>query len=130
MGAGGEGRLCYRPMPALSAEADPVMRILHEVRAIPPGCVRSYGAVGRRAGLPRGARQVARALAMNDDPQLPWHRVLRADGRIAFPAGSKGAREQARRLRAEGIEVRDGRVRMRAAGEGDLDAALWGPGAG
>jgi methylated-DNA-protein-cysteine methyltransferase related protein len=41
---------------------------------------------------------------------LPWHRVVGAGGRIVFPPASREYQEQARRLRAEGIPVRDGRV--------------------
>mgnify|MGYP000848079127 CR=1 FL=1 len=101
-------------------------RILEVVRAIPPGQVAAYGEVARRAGLPGRARLAARVLAANEDPQLPWHRVLRADGRIAFPPGSHGFEEQGRRLRAEGCQVHGGRVRP-AAPAADLDQALWGP---
>jgi len=36
---------------------------------------------------------------------LPWHRVLAAGGRIAFPTGSRAYLEQRRRLRAEGLSV-------------------------
>lgn len=107
----------------MPANAD-VERILAAIRAIPRGCVAGYGHVARRAGLPGRARLVARVLGRNDDPGLPWHRVLRSDGRIAFPPGSEGWRDQARRLRDEGVEVVDGRVRMPAD---TLDAALWGP---
>lgn len=100
--------------------------ILGVVRSIPRGAVLGYGEVARRAGLPRHARLVAKVLAANSDPDLPWHRVLRSDGRIALPAGSAAAREQARRLRAEGVELVAGRVRrMQAAA--DLDSALWSP---
>ena len=67
-------------------------------------------------------------LAGNDDPTLPWHRVLRADGRIAFPPGSAGFNEQCRRLRAEGVVVAQGRVKRPSRAQ-DLDAAVWGPGA-
>ena len=102
-------------------------RILAAIRAIPRGEVAGYGHVARRAGLPGRARMVARVLAGNEDPALPWHRVLRSDGRIAFPPGSQGFREQARRLRAEGVLVEKGRVRMAVADDGDLDAALWRP---
>ena len=102
-------------------------RILATIRAIPHGEVAGYGHVARRAGLPGRARLVARVLAGNEDAALPWHRVLRSDGRIAFPPGSKGFREQARRLRAEGVPVDKGRVRMPAADADDLDAALWRP---
>jgi len=108
-------------MPDLSA-AD---RILAAIRAIPRGQVAGYGHVARRAGLPGRARLVARILSENSDARLPWHRVLRSDGRIAFPEGSKGFREQSRRLLAEGVPVERGRVRMPAP-ERDLDAELWG----
>ncbi len=101
--------------------------ILAAVRAIPRGQVASYGEVARRAGLPGRARLAARILAGNDDPSLPWHRVLRADGRIAFPEDSAGYREQCRRLRAEGVRVERGRVRRVAAPREQLDAAVWGP---
>jgi methylated-DNA-protein-cysteine methyltransferase related protein len=116
-------------MSALSADATAALtrRILAAVHAIPVGQVASYSVVGRRVGLPRGARQVARVLSRNDDPSLPWHRVLRADGRIALPAGSAQFREQVRRLRAEGVAVVAGRVRMGQVADDDLDAVLWGP---
>ncbi len=105
--------------------------ILAVVRAIPRGQVAGYGEVARRAGLPGRARLVARILSTNADASLPWHRVLRSDGRIAMPPGSRGWREQSQRLRAEGVEVTDGRVRMpAAAADAGLDALLWGPGGG
>lgn len=100
-------------------------RILAAVRAIPRGQVAGYGEVARRAGLPGRARLAARVLSENTDPGLPWHRVLRADGRIAFPEGSRGFREQSQRLRSEGVDVRNGRVRMPTRAI-DIDAAVWG----
>lgn len=105
---------------------DAVQRILAAVRAIPVGEVAGYGEVARRAGLPGRARMVARLLAGSDEAGLPWHRVLRSDGRIAFPAGSPGFDEQARRLRAEGVEVRGGRAQGRPR-PATLDEMLWGP---
>jgi methylated-DNA-protein-cysteine methyltransferase-like protein len=107
--------------------ATPEQRILAAVRAIPPGEVAAYGEVARRAGLPGRARLAAKVLSGNTDPALPWHRVLRADGRIAFPAGSKGHREQARRLKAEGVRVDKGRVRIAATAGFDMDAEVWAP---
>jgi len=104
---------------------DAAERILAAVRAIPRGQVAGYGEVAKRAGLPGRARLAARVLSTNTDRTLPWHRVLRSDGRIAFPEGSEGFREQSRRLRGEGIDVRNGRVRM-ARRELDLDAEVWG----
>ena len=108
------------------AQTDPAARILDAVRAIARGEVAGYGEVARRAGLPGRARWVARLLAASDDPGLPWHRVLRSDGRIAFPAGSAAREEQEQRLRADGVDVVDGSVRMAAAGR-SLDAEVWGP---
>lgn len=109
---------------------DRQQRIIDAVRALPRGRVASYGQVAARAGLPGRARLVARVL--RDAPAalaLPWHRVLRSDGRIAFPPGSRGHAEQARRLRAEGVRVANGRVAAAGfAGAATLDAALWGPG--
>jgi methylated-DNA-protein-cysteine methyltransferase-like protein len=101
-------------------------RIRAAVRDITPGTVAGYGDVARRAGLPGRARLVARILSTNDDDTLPWHRVLRSDGRIAFPEGSDGFVEQCRRLRAEGVTIVNGRVRMPARKPFDIDAAIWG----
>ena len=109
-------------MPELSA----VERILAAIRAVPRGQVAGYGHIAQRAGLPGRARMVARVLSESTDAKLPWYRVLRSDGRIAFPEGSKGYREQSQRLRAEGVVVEKGRVRMPAR-ERDLDAELWRP---
>lgn len=97
------------------------------IAAIPRGRVASYGEVAARAGLPRRARLVGRVLGTTSaDRSLPWHRVLRADGRFAFPPGSRGFREQSRRLIDEGVEVLGGRVDLARFGwERDLDAALW-----
>ena len=106
--------------------APAIERILAAIRAVPRGEVAGYGHIARRAGLPGRARLVARVLAGNDDPELPWHRILRSDGRIAFPKDSPGYLEQSQRLRAEGVDVRDGRVRMPKPEE-TLDAVLWGP---
>lgn len=106
--------------------------IMRVIRSIPAGCVASYGEIAARAGLPRRARLVGHVLAETpaQGVHVPWHRVLRADGRIAFPRGSRGFREQARRLAAEGVLVVAGRVDIARFGwERNLDAALWAPAA-
>lgn len=108
----------------LDAASLAIERIIAAVRSIPRGQVAGYGEVARRAGLPGRARLAARVLSMNTDTTLPWHRVLRSDGRIAFPAGSKGFREQCERLCSEGVSVRSGRVRMPERVL-DLDAEVW-----
>lgn len=98
------------------------------IAAIPAGCVASYGEIARRAGLPGRARLVGRVLGEAGGGELPWQRVLRSDGRIAFPPGSRAFREQARRLASEGVLVRGGRVDLAAFGwDRDIDRLLWAP---
>jgi methylated-DNA-protein-cysteine methyltransferase-like protein len=75
--------------------------VLARVRAIPPGFVRTYGDVS--PGAPRFAGTVLHA---TDEPGLPWHRVVRADGSLA-----EGARQRAL-LEAEGVPFRADRVDM------------------
>ena len=102
-------------------------RIYAAIAAIPAGRVASYGQIAARAGLPGRARLVGSALRDTPDGmELPWFRVLHSNGTIALPRGSRGFREQSKRLRAEGVDVRDGRVPMHAFGlDHDLDRALW-----
>ena len=78
---------------------------------IPRGQVSTYGAVARAAGLPGRARLTGYALRMAPKGiDLPWHRVVGVGGRIAFPKSSLQHREQAKRLRAEGVVVKEGHV--------------------
>ena len=79
-------------------------RVLQRIRAVPPGFVRAYGDVS--PGAPRFAGSV---LAACDDPDVPWHRIVRADGSRA-----KG-RRQRDLLEAEGVPFRGDRVDMRLA---------------
>ena len=58
--------------------------MLERVREIPEGFVRTYGDVS--PGAPRFAGTV---LFEVDEPDLPWWRVVRADGSLA-----KGARQR------------------------------------
>ncbi len=115
-----------------SVHQDPLsadVAIARVIAQIPGGRVACYGEIAARAGLPGRARLVGRVLGEAPaELKLPWHRVLRADGRIAFPAGSRRFREQVRHLAGEGILIRNGRVDMAAFGwERDLDGLLWGP---
>jgi methylated-DNA-protein-cysteine methyltransferase-like protein len=104
------------------------LRVYQAIAAIPRGRVASYGAIAARAGLPGRARLVGKLLGETPEGMdLPWFRVLRASGHIALPPGSRGFREQCRLLRAEGIEVVNGRVPLSRFGlDADLDRALWG----
>lgn len=109
-----------------SAVVESIWRV---VATIPPGRVCTYGEIARLAGLPRGARQVGRALGKAPASLgLPWHRVIAAGGRIALPKGSAGYRTQVGKLRAEGIAVTNGRVRLpECQWTPDLDELIWGP---
>jgi methylated-DNA-protein-cysteine methyltransferase-like protein len=86
-------------------------RIIAAIKAIPAGSFASYGAVAAAAGLPNGARMVARVLHSSSRSQgLPWWRVVRADGSIALPRGG-GYEEQAALLSQEGVRLGpDGRL--------------------
>jgi methylated-DNA-protein-cysteine methyltransferase-like protein len=98
-----------RPVTALG---NPVIQAIWDVVGmIPRGKVSTYGAVARAAGLPGRARLTGFALKIAPiEMHLPWHRVVGAGGRIVFPKTSLHYREQARRLRAERVAVKDGRV--------------------
>jgi methylated-DNA-protein-cysteine methyltransferase related protein len=91
---------------------NPAMQAYWDVVAmIPSGKVTTYGEVARMAGFPGRARQAGAALRlMPPDMHLPWHRVVGAGGRIVFPKSSAHFREQARRLRSEGVVVTGGRA--------------------
>ena len=104
--------------------------ILAVIAAIPRGRVSTYGIVAERAGLPRRARLVGRVLArLPAGSRVPWHRVLAAGGRIAFPAGTVAHRRQRERLLEEGVAVLRGRVDIARYGwstpRDDLDRWLW-----
>lgn len=113
---------------ALAGEAA-AQAIRAVVARIPPGHVSSYGEIAARAGLPGRARLTGKVLGKTDDGvELPWFRVLRADGRIAFPPQSRAYREQRARLLEEGVRVERGRVDLARFGwERNLDHALWAP---
>jgi methylated-DNA-protein-cysteine methyltransferase-like protein len=66
--------------------------------------VRAYGDVS--PGAPRFAGSI---LSETHDPELPWFRVVRADGSLA-----KGERQRAL-LEAEGVPFRGSRVDMGVA---------------
>lgn len=76
------------------------------VSAVPAGEVVTYGEVAAEAGRPGAARAVGRIMATSDGA-LPWWRVVAADGRLV--PGHEA--EHRRRLRAEGVDVGDRRVR-------------------
>jgi methylated-DNA-protein-cysteine methyltransferase related protein len=94
-------------MPATGTFTADVLAVL---RSLQPGHVVTYGEVAAEAGHPGAARAVGNLL--RDLPDVPWWRVVAANGRVCPHAVG----EATRRLAAEGVEVRDARVvRPRAA---------------
>jgi alkylated DNA nucleotide flippase Atl1 len=94
--------VAQRPSTGSSEE-----RVVAAIRAIPEGFVRTYGDVS--PGAPRFAGHVLRTVHA---PDIPWWRVVRADGSLAA-----GDRQRAR-LEAEGVPFRPGataRVDLRVA---------------
>jgi methylated-DNA-protein-cysteine methyltransferase related protein len=83
----------------LSARA---ARIVERIRAIPEGYVRTYGDID-----PGAPRYVGNVLGQVHD--LPWHRVVRADGTLAQ------GRRQRDLLLAEGVPMRGDRVDLSEA---------------
>jgi methylated-DNA-protein-cysteine methyltransferase related protein len=77
-------------------------RVLELVTDVPEGFVRTYGDL--EPGAPRFAGSV---LAASHDGDVPWHRIVRADGSLA-----KGERQR-RLLEAEGVPFRGERVDLR-----------------
>jgi methylated-DNA-protein-cysteine methyltransferase-like protein len=78
-------------------------RIVGRVRDIPEGFVRTYGDID-----PDAPRNVGRVLATTDE-DLPWHRVVRADGSLAM------GRRQRELLDREGVPMRGNRVDLSQA---------------
>ena len=83
-----------------------IARVLEGLR---PGDVVTYGEIALEAGWPGRSRAVGRLLSESGGA-YPWWRVVNASGRLV--PGNEA--EQARRLRAEGVEVdlERGRVRL------------------
>lgn len=95
-------------------------RLIELIRRIPAGRVATYGQIAAMAGNPKAARQVARALhACSQKEDLPWHRVVNREGRIALKTYAGGA-EQQRLLENEGVQ-------FDPSGVIDLDVFLWRP---
>jgi methylated-DNA-protein-cysteine methyltransferase-like protein len=88
-------------------------KIWHTVQLIPLGKVASYGQIADLAGLPGRARLVGKSLGyVPKDMDVPWHRVLRSNGQIAFPTGSEQSQKQTGFLQQEDVAVFNNRVKL------------------
>jgi len=94
-------------------------RIYSVVRRIPRGRVATYGQVARLAGLPGHARQVGYALAaLTESNDVPWHRVLNAEGRVSPRKEPGWDAVQRQLLTREGVD-------FDAAGRASLERYQW-----
>ncbi|MDH3768409.1 MAG: MGMT family protein, partial [Gammaproteobacteria bacterium] len=70
--------------------------------------------------------------ALRDLPKqssVPWYRVIRAGGQIAFPADSDAFKRQRSQLEQEGVSLVNGRIDLGLYGwQRTLDELLWKPG--
>ena len=76
---------------------------------IPRGKVTTYSEIAKAIGRPKAFRQVGNACNANPDaPKVPCHRVVKSNGEIGGYA--KGKKAKVLLLKAEGIEVIDGKI--------------------
>ena len=92
----------------------PKSKLYSVLAQVPQGQVVSYGQLAALCGMPRAARWVGRSLSqLPEDTQLPWHRVVGANGLLSLPADSPSGAEQRRRLQQEGITVTATRINIK-----------------
>ena len=111
--------------------SDSYKKIWQQTAMIPEGMVASYGQIARQAGLPRrAARMIGRALgAAPVEMQLPWYRVVNAQGKISIPKGTRRGASQRDLLEAEGVEFKNDQIDMNVyRWDPTLDELVWGPG--
>lgn len=92
----------------------PTKRIYEAVKKVPKGTVATYQQIAEMAGNPRMMRAVGNALHHNPDPEhVPCYRIVNSQGKLSGAFAFGGPEEQANRLRADGIEVVDGKVDLK-----------------
>ena len=84
---------------------------------IPAGKVITYGQLASLAGLPGAARLAGTVLSgLPEKTELPWHRVINAQGKISLPVDSTAYKKQMQRLKAEGVQIKNGKISLRIYG--------------
>ena len=79
-------------------------RVYSAVAQVPYGRVATYGDIATIVGSPRVARHVGFALSALDKDDVPWHRIINAQGRISGKGDTIRATLQRQFLENEGIE--------------------------
>lgn len=82
------------------------VKVYEVVKRIPKGKVATYGQVALMVGNPRASRVVGYALHVNpSQSEIPCHRVVNREGRLAPAFAFGGLDEQRRLLISEGVAV-------------------------
>lgn len=94
-------------------------RIYTMVRRIPPGKVTTYGRVAELVGgcTPRMVGYAMAALKRGSAPEVPWQRVINAQGKISIHGDGIGNAMQRTLLEEEGVCF---------DGEGRVDFTIFG----
>ena len=96
---------------------NPTKRIYEAVKKIPKGSVAPYGQIAELAGNKGMARAVGNALHKNHDPDnIPCYRVVNSKGELSGAFAFGGANRQENLLKADGIEVVNGKVDLKVYG--------------
>jgi methylated-DNA-protein-cysteine methyltransferase-like protein len=82
------------------------------VRRVPRGRVATYGQIAALLDRPRAARAVGGAMR-GCPADIPWHRVVNAQGAISRRRRTGSMLTQRILLEQEGVQFRRGRVRLR-----------------
>ncbi len=84
---------------------------------VPRGKVITYGQLAALAGLPGAARLAGAVLSgLPENTELPWHRVINAQGKISLPADSAAYKKQRQRLHTEGVQMVNEKISLRIYG--------------
>ncbi len=79
------------------------------VRQIPAGRVSTYSAVAKALGNKRYARAVGKYMNKNPDADtMPCFKIVKSDGSLG--GFGLGINDKIRRLKKDGIEVKDGKI--------------------
>ena len=95
-------------------------RVFELVRQIPLGCVMTYGQIAEILGKDFNSKVIFHALQNGKGEEIPWQRVVNADGGCVSGRVILPYKVQQKLLEAEGVE-------FNKRGRCDLKRCLWMP---
>ena len=98
------------------------LRVFDIVRLIPEGRVSTYGHIAKSLGMAKSARMVGWAMnaSHKHDPEIPAHRVVNRNGLLSGKMHFPDPDEMEKRLKAEGVQVKNDQVQ-------NFAKVLWDP---